>query len=55
MADTIKQIKCTCQNEYQDKKYGFMQRVANRIDKARNAFRCTVCNREHSFSDDTKK
>lgn len=55
MADTIKQVRCTCQSAYQDQKYGFMQRIANRIMKAKNAFKCTVCNREHSFSDDSKK
>ena len=43
--------ECTCENEYQDKKYGRKMRVMNpckaegKISKCK--YRCTVCGREH--------
>lgn len=42
--------KCTCTNEYQDKKYGKKMRVMNTVFKGKsgptNKYRCTVCNSE---------
>lgn len=38
--------KCTCTNEYQDKKYGKNLRVMNTIFKGKTGgtkYRCTVC------------
>jgi len=43
MAET-KIIKCNCDSEYQDKKYGKGMRVGNKTMK--NVARCTVCNKE---------
>jgi len=42
--------ECTCEHEYQDKRYGKYQRVMNPCknkggDKV--AYRCTVCSRVH--------
>lgn len=34
-------ISCTCQSEYQDKRYGAGKRVANTTDNG--DARCTVC------------
>jgi len=36
----MKVIKCSCKHEYQDKKYGKGNRMANACDKGH---RCTVC------------
>jgi len=42
--------KCTCKNEYQDKKHGKNNRVFNATGKknkqAKTAYRCTVCGSE---------
>ena len=38
-------IKCNCKSEYQDKKYGIGNRIANLMLK-NGWFRCTVCNKE---------
>jgi hypothetical protein len=35
--------KCTCDNEYQDKKYGYKMRVHNPTLKG---WRCTVCSND---------
>lgn len=40
----VKIITCTCENSYQDKKYGKGKRVANLTFKEKA--RCTVCGRE---------
>lgn len=42
-------ITCDCKNEYQDKKYGKGNRVANQIKKMSGTIpfvRCTVCKKE---------
>ena len=42
-------IKCTCKNDYQDKKYGEQVRVMNKTEKKSGdkvVFRCTVCTKE---------
>lgn len=37
-------IKCTCKNEFQDKRYGKQKRVANpATEKGVEGYRCTVC------------
>lgn len=42
-----KKIKCTCKNDYQDKKYGKGKRVANSTGSGTNVkYRCTVCGKE---------
>ena len=43
MATLIKQ--CTCNNPFQDKRYGYRQRVHNIKDGTKNPIRatCTVC------------
>ena len=39
-----KKIKCNCENEYQDKKYGPGIRVHNQTEKNdKKVYRCTVC------------
>jgi hypothetical protein len=42
-------LRCTCNNEYQDKKYGNKMRVHNPF-KAKSGqsimYRCTICNHE---------
>ena len=38
--------KCTCKNEYQDKKYGKGKRVHNKFEKDGGGWRCTVCGRD---------
>ena len=46
MASVIK--KCTCKNEYQDKKYGTGMRVMNPMSKTKKGMhKCTVCGRIH--------
>lgn len=35
-------LRCFCEHEFQDKKYGKKLRVFN---KARDGYRCTVCSR----------
>ena len=35
-------VKCTCKNDWQDKKYGNGMRVHNTTSKP-NGVRCTVC------------
>ena len=37
---------CTCDNEYQDKRYGTNRRVHNLCNKGEKA-RCTVCGKEN--------
>lgn len=42
-------IECTCDNKYQDKRYGFGKRVANATLKKSGdkvVYRCTVCSKE---------
>lgn len=40
-------IKCNCENEYQDKKYGKGKRVGNKTAKEKpDYYRCTVCAKE---------
>lgn len=49
MATKIKE--CTCEHEYQDKKYGKHMRVMNKCKakglKDKPEWRCTVCGRIH--------
>lgn len=40
----VKILKCTCQHDYQDKRYGKGKRVHNR--KADGTWTCTVCRSE---------
>jgi len=42
MSNTIIK-KCTCKNDYQDKKYGKGMRVMNRTEKKPPEARCTSC------------
>lgn len=42
-------IFCACDNDYQDKKYGFHKRVHNATLKGKTGptvYRCTVCGNE---------
>jgi len=39
---------CVCNHEFQDRRYGALRRVHNRMKKAMNGpmrFKCTVCGR----------
>lgn len=36
-------LECTCEHDYQDKKYGKKHRVHNYANK-KEGWRCTVCN-----------
>lgn len=41
-------IKCKCENEYQDERYGKGKRDGNKTAKETpDYYRCTVCKREH--------
>ena len=40
----MKIVKCTCEHEFQDKKYGYKMRMANPTEKG---CRCTVCGKDH--------
>jgi hypothetical protein len=40
-------IPCTCQHEWQDKKYGKGMRVHNETKK-HGIYRCTVCKKENA-------
>ena len=41
-----KKIRCTCKNEYQDKKYGEGIRIHNSLlDYQKDGYRCTVCSK----------
>lgn len=42
-------LKCTCIDEYQDRKYGKFKRVMNPCapdNLGKRAYRCTVCSKE---------
>lgn len=46
-------VRCTCQNEFQDKQYGQGNRLANataKQDKDQADVRCTVCSKIHSVN-----
>ena len=43
----MKKIECTCEHPYQDKKYGKNKRAMNPCKKG-EAYRCSVCGREHN-------
>ena len=45
MSKESKIAKCTCNHEFQDKKYGKNNRVFNYCVKG-DKWRCTVCKRE---------
>lgn len=47
------QLKCTCSNEYQDKKYGQGMRVVTPCQKE-HTYRCTVCGKEMGSFSSTK-
>lgn len=38
---------CTCENEWQDKKYGKYKRVMNVKQSKAGGFRCTVCGKQN--------
>lgn len=42
---TTRIIKCTCEHEYQDERYGKKMRLHNKIGKGTciEGWRCTVC------------
>ena len=49
---------CTCENKYQDEKYGKNQRVHNAYNKEGGGYRCTVCGKDKggvSFAEKTKQ
>ena len=47
MAENTKILRCTCEHEFQDKRYGKGKRVHNRkADKTK--FVCTVCRKERT-------
>jgi len=49
--------QCTCSNEYQDEKYGYKNRVWNRMKKP-GMYRCTNCLKESQLAkaeDEAKK
>lgn len=41
--------KCSCEHKFQDKEYGFSNRVMNELKKSGTTlkFRCTVCSKVH--------
>ena len=39
-------LKCDCNHDYQDKKYGKDNRVMNPVTKKPDTYRCTVCGKE---------
>ena len=48
-------VRCSCQSEYQDKKYGNGVRVGTPQNKSRksgglSAVNCTVCGRVHNYN-----
>lgn len=43
-----KKMLCKCENEYQDEKYGKMNRIHN-IGKEGKSFSCTVCGNTKTF------
>ena len=44
----MKIVTCTCQHEYQDKKFGKNKRAANPMGtKSGGKYRCTVCAKVH--------
>jgi len=48
---TTKIVKCTCINDFQDKKYGRKLRIANYCVSSKHQtvpWRCTVCGKQHS-------
>jgi hypothetical protein len=49
MSENTKVIRCYCESEFQDEKYGKGLRVFNKKDKG---WRCTVCLRTTSESGD---
>ena len=40
---TARIIKCNCEHEYQDERYGKGKRLHNQGGKESNLWRCTVC------------
>lgn len=47
--ETTKIIQCGCDNQFQDKEYGFKNRIHNKMkqsDAKSNKWRCTVCGKE---------
>lgn len=47
-------VGCKCKSEFQDKRYGLQQRVANHTTKKPSPdtaiSRCTICGTEHKVS-----
>lgn len=46
-------VKCKCESEFQDKRYGKGVRLSTPVNKTRQlgklqSVRCTVCNSQHS-------
>ena len=52
MAENIIIRECVCSHDYQDKRYGKGKRVMN---PTKNGHRCTVCKREYTSGDKSKK
>ena len=50
-------LKCDCNNEYQDNKYGLNMRVFTPMKKGLGKCRCTICGKINTFSekDEEKK
>jgi len=50
---TTKIIKCNCEHEYQDEKYGKYYRLHNETggrDRSKKGWRCTVCGDEKKMT-----
>jgi len=50
MKNGTARVLCTCEHEFQDKKYGKNVRVANATSRQDSTFvevRCTVCSKVH--------
>jgi len=43
---TTEKLKCSCEHEWQDQKYGKQIRLCNKVNKSENLYRCTVCGKE---------
>ena len=48
-------LKCTCNNEYQDSRYGLKMRVFNPLKKGLGKVRCTICKTEIPFKESESK
>lgn len=47
MGLTTRKMRCSCEHDYQDEKYGRKIRLHNKLSKkAMKNWRCTVCGKE---------